>query len=396
MKILFLSTMDFAPWGGSEALWYKSADLSLENKHDVTICVKYWGENEHPSIAALKEKGVKVVYKDEPQVGVEKPTIRDVIRFRLHKHLGIVIAPKKIETEPLSLQEKLGIDYDVVCVSQGAAYDMVLKNDIFIYLDSLKAPFVSLTHFNYDYSFSLNETIIKKARIVFEKSKLNLFVAKSNLKSVEHQIAKKLNNFGVINNPLNVSDISYIEYPDDKVIVFACVSRLYCKTKAIDILIGVLGGSNWINRDWILNIYGKGEDEFFLRELIKQHNLENKVFLKGHVKNIDAIWEVSNILILPSIFEGTPISLHEAMIKGRASITTHVAGITEYVTNNLNGFISPSPNYYYLSKTLERAWSKRKDWSTMGQSARKSLLKQFDLTPEKTLLEHLLITSSES
>ena len=223
MKILFLSTMDFAPWGGSEALWYKCADLSLENKHDVTICVKYWGDNEHPNIAALKEKGANVVYKDEPQVGVEKRIIHDIIRFRLRKHLGIIITPKKIETEPLSLQEKLGLDYDVVCVSQGAAYDMVLKNDIFIYLNSLKAPFVSLTQFNYDYGFSLNETIIKKARIVFEKAKLNLFVAKSNLNSVEHQIAKPLNNCEVINNPLNLSDTSYIEYPDDKTIVFACV-----------------------------------------------------------------------------------------------------------------------------------------------------------------------------
>ena len=84
------------------------------------------------------------------------------------------------------------------------------------------------------------------------------------------------------------------------------------------------------------------------------------------------------------------------MLKGRACITTHVAGITEYVINEVNGFISPSPNYFYLSKTLEKAWSKKRDWSTMGLSARGSLLKQIDLTPEKTLLEYLLITSSQS
>ena len=396
MKILFLSTMDFAPWGGSEALWSQCAQYALKKKHNVTVCVKHWGTKESSNIVLVKDLGAKIIYRDEPEVNIIRPTWHDIIRFRLRKHLGIIITPKKIQTEPLSLQEKLGLDYDVVCVSQGAAYDMVLKNDIFIYLNSLKAPFVSLTQFNYDYGFSLNETIIKKARIVFEKAKLNLFVAKSNLNSVEHQIAKPLNNCEVINNPLNLSDTSYIEYPDDKTIVFACVARLHCKTKAIDVLISVLGSSNWMNRDWILNIYGKGEDEFFLRELIKKHNLENKVFIKGHVKNIDAIWETSNILILPSIFEGTPISLHEAMLKGRACITTHVAGITEYVINDVNGFISPSPNYFYLSKTLEKAWSKKRDWSTMGLSARGSLLKQIDLTPEKTLLEYLLITSSQS
>ena len=85
-----------------------------------------------------------------------------------------------------------------------------------------------------------------------------------------------------------------------------------------------------------------------------------------------------------------PISLHEAMIKGRACLTTHVAGNSEYIIDGYNGFLSPSPNNFYLSKTLERAWLRKDNWEKMGLSARDSLLKQIDLTPEKTLLEYLL------
>lgn len=391
MHILFLSTNNSAPWGGSEALWYKCADLSLENKHDVTICVKYWGENEHQNIKLLKQKGAKIIYRDEPITNNSRPTIHDKLRFRLRKHLGIIITPqKKITESPKALRNKIAAKYDVVCVSQGSAYDSALRKDIFEVFENISIPYVTVTHFNYDYAYSLNRSGIQNARFFFRKAKINLFVSESNLNSTKHHICYNIENSKIINNPLNISDRSYEKYPDEETAVFACVARLYCKTKAIDILISVFGGSMWKERNWVLYIYGKGEDEFFLQELIKHHNLENKVFLKGHIDNIDSIWKTSHLLLLPSIFEGMPISLHEAMIKGRACLTTHVAGNSEYIIDGYNGFLSPSPNNFYLSKTLERAWLRKDNWEKMGLSARDSLLKQIDLTPEKTLLEYLL------
>ncbi|MDB4028742.1 glycosyltransferase [Flavobacteriaceae bacterium] len=390
--------MDIDPWGGSEALWFKCALQAIKEKHEITVCVKYWGEKEHPNVEQLRAKGAKIIYRNEPSKHKSKPSVHDIIRFRLRKHLGVIIKAKDNQQKRISLEDKVGLNYDVICASQGAAYDITVKKEIYSFFENLTVPYITITQFNYDYGYTLKQEFFFKARSIFQKAKLNLFVSRSNLESVEHQICMSLNNGLVINNPLNLANTEYIPYPDlDKeTITFACVSRLYCKTKALDILIRTLSDTNWKNRNWVLNIYGKGEDEFYLKQLIKFHNLEDKIFIKGHISNIDAVWESSHILILPSIYEGTPISLHEAMLKGRACITTHVAGIPEYIVDEYNGFLSPSPNYFYLSKTLEKAWSKKRDWSTMGLSARGSLLKQIDLTPEKTLLEYLLITSSQS
>ena len=155
-----------------------------------------------------------------------------------------------------------------------------------------------------------------------------------------------------------------------KVWVFASVGRLDVSVKGQAILLQILKSDVWKERNWILNFYGSGPDEAYLRFLVKEWNLEGKVFFKGFVLNIrKEVWSDNHILLLPSYYEGMPLTLVEAMLCGRTAVVTDVGGNSELLTNGVDGFIANATNKKSFEIALEKAWNQRREWSTYGENA---------------------------
>lgn len=77
-----------------------------------------------------------------------------------------------------------------------------------------------------------------------------------------------------------------------------------------------------------------------INTLIKDNSLEDLVTLEGWVsgEKKNSILDWANVFILPSYYEGLPISILEAMSYGMPIISTPVGGIPEIVKNGENGF----------------------------------------------------------
>ena len=58
MKIAFISTMDSAPWGGSEYLWATTAEQALKEGHEVMVSLYDWSVNQ-PLVTKLQVQGVQ-------------------------------------------------------------------------------------------------------------------------------------------------------------------------------------------------------------------------------------------------------------------------------------------------------------------------------------------------
>jgi glycosyltransferase involved in cell wall biosynthesis len=101
------------------------------------------------------------------------------------------------------------------------------------------------------------------------------------------------------------------------------------------------------------------------------------------------IWAEHDLLVLPSISEGTPISLIEAQLCGRASLVTRVDGNPEWVEEGKTGFLADAATVHHLRLALERAWENRHRWSEMGEAAREACLEKRDVDPGGTLLRLL-------
>lgn len=67
-----------------------------------------------------------------------------------------------------------------------------------------------------------------------------------------------------------------------------------------------------LNNDSILLLAGDGETRNDIESKIKEYNLEDSVYLLGVRSDVDKLYQASDIFILPSLFEGLPVTGVEA------------------------------------------------------------------------------------
>lgn len=116
------------------------------------------------------------------------------------------------------------------------------------------------------------------------------------------------------------------------------VGRL-SKNKGVDGIINSLKILNYDEKDVSLNIVGAGEELNYLENLVKVKNLSKQVKFLGKKMGQDLvnIYNNSDILIMNSITEGTPMVMLEAMASSLAIITTPVGNIPSIVKESYNG-----------------------------------------------------------
>ena len=168
--------------------------------------------------------------------------------------------------------------------------------------------------------------------------------------------------------------------------LMACVARLEIQDKGQDLLLEALADPVWKDRDFRLDFYGSGPDREILGDLISFYRLGDKVKIVGFESDIRKIWNEHGLLVLPSISEGTPISLIEAQICGRAALVTRVDGNPDWVEEGMTGFLAEAATVCHLRLALERAWENRHRWREMGEAARVACLAKRDSDPAGTLL----------
>jgi len=92
-------------------------------------------------------------------------------------------------------------------------------------------------------------------------------------------------------------------------------------------------------------IVGPPRDQAYVRELktaITEHGLEDRVHVTGFVDDKMAVLSATDIFLLPSNGEGTPLSIMEAMAMELPIIATDVGGVSEMLAGGDTGqLISP-------------------------------------------------------
>ena len=114
-----------------------------------------------------------------------------------------------------------------------------------------------------------------------------------------------------------------------------CIARL-SEEKGIEFLLGAMKQLRDDGLDVKLSIFGEGTDLARLSLQVKMMGLEKGVFLKKNFKfgGIEDVLRRYGLVVLPSLIEGLPTCLLEAMACGRTFVATNVGGIGEIVQNN--------------------------------------------------------------
>ncbi|KGK91255.1 hypothetical protein DP73_04635 [Desulfosporosinus sp. HMP52] len=124
-----------------------------------------------------------------------------------------------------------------------------------------------------------------------------------------------------------------------------------------------------------LSIIGNGFLKNEIISEINQLNINDMVELLGVKDNVYQYLSQADMFILPSLYEGMPMTLIEAMGSALPIVTTNVGGIPTMIENEKEGLLV-NPN----GQELLDAILKLKDENsrrTMGQNARNKALKKF-------------------
>lgn len=125
-------------------------------------------------------------------------------------------------------------------------------------------------------------------------------------------------------------------------------------------------------RNIYLSIVGGGPDENRIRDIVKKYNLSKIVSFRGYIsdrKSILAIYDDCDIFIIPSVTEGTPKTIPEAMAKGLPIIATNVGAMPYMVKNGETGLIVEPGDSRQLQNAVQWLIDNPSDYERMSANS---------------------------
>jgi len=103
-----------------------------------------------------------------------------------------------------------------------------------------------------------------------------------------------------------------------------------------------------------LLLVGDGEQKSELEKMAEKLNIKEEVVFIGRIDNkeIAKYMAVANIFVLPSLSEGLPVVVLEAMASGLPIIATKVGGVPEILKDSENGFLVDAKNSEQIAEKI--------------------------------------------
>jgi glycosyltransferase involved in cell wall biosynthesis len=123
-------------------------------------------------------------------------------------------------------------------------------------------------------------------------------------------------------------------------------------------------------------IVGDGSAKGRLEEEAKTLGLSNVEFT-GHVPDVRPLLGTFDIFVLPSLYEGIPLGLLQAMAFECPVVATRVGGVPEVVVDGGTGYLIEPRDVQGLVDRLKTLSMDRSLRDTMGQAGRDRVVREF-------------------
>jgi glycosyltransferase involved in cell wall biosynthesis len=140
-------------------------------------------------------------------------------------------------------------------------------------------------------------------------------------------------------------------------------------------------------------LVGDGSLRESLEKEVKKLGLESNFHFLGFRNDIQNLLNVFDIFVLPSISEGLPNVILEAMACKKPVVATSVGGIPEAVVHGITGFLVPVKNPASMAQAVVRLLENKKFLIEMGQKGRQRVEEEYSLDKEISEFENLYDTT---
>ena len=166
------------------------------------------------------------------------------------------------------------------------------------------------------------------------------------------------------------NDISCYSERSNRII---CVGRL-TRQKGFDYLIKAWALIANKYPEWKIDIFGSGDLEDFLIQMIDNYNLKESITINKPTSNIFEEYDRSSIYILSSRYEGFCLVLLEAMSFGIPCISFNCPhGPSDMITNGEEGILVPVGDINKLAESIEWMITHKEERERMSQNSREKV-----------------------
>ena len=163
--------------------------------------------------------------------------------------------------------------------------------------------------------------------------------------------------------------------PEDRVVV-CIVSRLVRHKGHPELLAAMRGVPHaelWVVGERLASDHGEDVEAAFA-----QAGLGDRLRRLGYREDVPALLAAADIFVLPSHFEGLPMSVIEAMLVGLPVVATAIRGPREQVLDGVTGILVPPRDVPALAAALARLAGDAALRRAMGEAGRARALSLYD------------------
>lgn len=134
-----------------------------------------------------------------------------------------------------------------------------------------------------------------------------------------------------------------------------------------------------VHKNYRLLLVGAGPTKSSIEEQIHALHLESMVKIIPAVPHdrVAEYLEQASIFVLPSLKEGMPYTLLEAMASGKPVVGSDISGINDVITNEQNGLLVPPMNPEALANAILELLNDKKMRQRLGQNARQLMAEKY-------------------
>jgi glycosyltransferase involved in cell wall biosynthesis len=148
-----------------------------------------------------------------------------------------------------------------------------------------------------------------------------------------------------------------------------------------------------IHKQYTIAFVGDGHLRKYCQKLTKKYHLENKIFFIDSIFSTQKIFSMFNCLIIPSLWEGMPNVLFEALINEKPVIATNVGGIPEVMQYGRGVYLFDYADPSSLEKHMDHIFNYFNDTKNLAHRMRENISKIFTTTSMIEQYQNLYLCS---
>jgi glycosyltransferase involved in cell wall biosynthesis len=196
----------------------------------------------------------------------------------------------------------------------------------------------------------------------------------------------------VLPNPVQQLDVSVVTGKEKEIV---CVARINLEQKHQDLLVEAFALLVRDFPEWKVRLYGAEEQAsaLILRKLITARGLEGHVKLCGTTRNILPVLHKASIFAFPSVFEGFPNALAEALSSGLPAVAlAGCPGTNQLIESGKTGFlVEDTPESFAEAlRLLMQSPELRESMGNAAHNSMKHYAPEVILEQWKKEIDHLL------